>query len=606
MKKKLFLLLLIVAPLITFAACSEDIRETYIPSPTPSLSPTPIVMPEGTPSADDVQINAEQWLAYEIVFESSVEYKNPVYTVTLDVIFTNTETNKVIVVPAFWDGATTWKVRFALPELGTWNYVTKCSDDTNTGLHYHTGTVTCTPYSGELDVYKHGFVKTVYGTRYFMYDDGTPFFYIGDTHWTLPLEEIDGIGNIPQELADEYGITSQFKYIMDYRSEQGYTVIQSQPLGWYTGATGNSWFGDNLGSIFIYGVDNAMLQKFQELDKRFAYIAEKGFVHSHTQLAYPEELIEAFNLNAISEEKLDMLCRYWVARYSAYPVMWATTQEGDNDYYEWEGCTVETNPWLIVMDSIAKYDPYDHPSTCHQENVGGTRVENSSFGKKDAHTWYAAQYHTNVKDNPDWKMLIEYWKNTGAKPVVNYEGRYDHFWGGTFVARSQGWIAFLNGQFGYGYGIQPIWSIVWADYGDHTPTSDEVEEYERDLNWVEGLYEEGGQQVAYMKDFLTQLEWWKLVPCFNKSEYFRTSCDCYSVATVDNKLYVGYFYGSSQEKYLGSFTSMEKADYEIRWMNCRTGEWTDAKIVTITNGVYKIPCKPDSGDWAIYAKLIEE
>lgn len=628
MKKKLFCLLLACAMLLVCVACSEQGNtsdETPTPTitdatptevatptaePTAASTPTPTPKPQITePVGDPVHVDAQQWLAYEISFESDTEYKNPVYTVTMDVTFTHTETGETLVLPAFWDGAKTWKVRFSLPKLGDWTYVTACSDDTNVGLHYHTGTVSCTAYTGDLDIYKHGFVKTVTGTRYFMYDDGTPFFYLGDTHWTLPVEEIDGIGGISQEVADQYGITSQFKHIMDYRAEQGYTVIQSQQLGWYTGATGNSWMGDSTGSIFVYGVNNDILKKFQELDRYFAYIAEKGLVHSHTQFAYPEELIESFQVNAIDKEKLDMLCRYWVARYSAYPVLWATTQEGDDDYYAWQGCTPLDNPWLIVMNSIAKYDPYDHPSTCHQENVGNTRVNTSIFGQMKVHSWYAAQWSANIKNRSevDWNMLIEYWANPDSKPVVNYEGRYDHFWGGTFVARSQGWLAFLNGQFGYGYGIQPIWSIVWADYGEHTPTSDEVEEYERDFDWVEGLYSEAGQQLTYMKDFLTQFEWWNLVPCFNASDYYLSSGTNYSVATIENKLYLGYFYGASvNTDDLGSFTEMENAQYEIRWMNCRTGEWTDAEIVTIEKGIYKIPGKPDSGDWAVYAKLIEE
>lgn len=552
--------------------------------------------------------DVQQWLSYEIDFVSDTDYEDPVYTVDMDVVFTNNTTKSSFTIPAFWDGDTTWTVRFVLPETGDWSYETLCSDESNTGLQGQTGSLTCNPYSGDLDIYKHGFVKTEEGTRYFMYDDGTPFFYLADTHWTLPIEEIDGIGDISQEIADMYGITSQFKYIMDFRTEQGYTVIQSQQLGWYTGITGNSWMGDVSGSIFNYGVNDAMLEKFQQLDEYFAYIAEKGLVHSHTQFAYPEELIETYMDGYISEEQIDKLCRYWVARYSAYPVIWATAQEGDDDYYAYYGCTSENNPWLLVMNDIAAYDPYDHPSTCHQENTNNTRVKTSVFGTHESHDFYAAQYSSELSNNAqlDWTMLKEYYDNPGSKPVVNYEARYDHFWAGTFCTRAQGWVAYLNGNAGFGYGVQPIWSIVWAAYGEQTTSNDEVEKYERGIDWVEGLYSDAGRQLSYMKDFLTQYEWWNLVPSFNESEYYYTFNKGYSVATIENKLYIGYFYSTKDTAgSFGTFTGMENADYEYYWFNCQTGERTETQTVTITNNSLDVPAKPDSGDWALAMELVE-
>lgn len=546
---------------------------------------------------------SEKWLAYEIAFLSDKTYENTVYTVDMDVKFTNKHTGTSFTQPAFWCGDKTWMVRVALTEIGEWSYETICTDTSNTGLHAQSGKLNCVPYTGDLDIYKHGFVKVEKGKRYFVYDDGTPFFYLGDTHWTLPIEEIDGIGDLPQEIADAYGIESQFKYIMDYRADQGYTVIQSQPLGWYTGVTGNSWFGDANGSIFDYGIDDKIVAQFYELDKRFAYIAEKGFVHANSQLAYPEELIETYLAGKISQEEIEKLCRYWVARYSAYPVMWTTTQEGDNDYYGYNGCTASNNPWIYVMTYVDKYDVYNHPTTCHQEYTGETTVNNSSFGTLEGHDWYASQFSFNLQNNSilPFSTLRQYYDNGGEKPVVNYEGKYDHFWIGTFGARAQGWVAFLNGCFGYGYGVQPIWSIVWANYGEQTPTTDGVEEYERGLNWVEGLYADAGQQLIFMKDFLTQYEWYKLVPCFSGSKYFAPSGNTnYSAAHVDSDLYIGYFFGHGKNV-LGTFKNMQNGVYEVTWLNCRTGE-TISKEITVEDNTYTVEGKGDDGDWAIAVK----
>ena len=546
----------------------------------------------------------EKWVATKISFESEKTYENPVYSVDLDVKFTHKKSGKTFTQPAFWNGGKNWAVRVALNETGLWYYETICSDTKNQDLNGKTGEIFCTKYKGNLDIYKHGFVKVEEGKRYFVYDDGTPFFYLGDTHWTLPLEEIEGIGDIDEETALENNITSQFKYIMDYRAEQGYTVIQSQPLGYYEGQRGNSWFGDYFGSIFDQGIDEYMIEQFIEYDKYFEYIAEKGFVHANTQFSYPSELITAYSRGFITEREIEKLCRFWVARYSAYPVMWTTTQEGDNDYYAYGGCTPDTNPWLMVMEYISKYDVYNHPSTCHQEYVRDTCVINSIFKENESHDWFAAQYPilTREDSTPPFVSLKEYWNNKGKKPVINYEGRYDQYQLGSLGARAQGWVAFLNGNYGYGYGVQPIWSLFWSQNGYVGPMNNETEYWDRSINWLEGLKSECGQQLIYMKKFLENYEWYNLEPCFDNSEYYKPNTANYSVAHNDNKTYIGYFYGRDNDNW-GELLNMKNGQYKVTWFNCRTGA-SKISTINIKNKTYKIPPKPDELDWAIAVEYI--
>ncbi len=572
---------------------------------------------EITPVGEPITAAAERWVACEIDFVSDKTYDDPVYTADLDVVFHHAASGKTLVIPGFWDGGTAWKVRFAPTEEGEWTFYTTCTDRENSGLHHRTGTVACTAYTGELDVYKHGFVTTQPGKSYFVHADGTPFFYLGDTYWTLPLMELDSYGSvetqknagITAEEAEANGITSQFTYIMDYRAAQGYTVIQSQPLGWWTNPGQNGWFADTEQNIYTYGVNDIMLEKFQQYDRYFAYIAEKGFVHSNTQFGYPTALMTEYFGGKITDEQLEKLCRYWVARYSAYPVMWATTQEGDNDYYGDRGdcaATPETNPWLKVFEYVQKYDAYDHPSTCHQEHWGYTSVKNSAFGPLDGHTWYAAQYNGSSKTLPDFRLLREYWNNPGAKPVVNYEGRYDHFWTGSYGSRAQGWLAFMNGQVGYGYGVQPIWNIFWSGNGITNWTgSDEWGAFNLDDTWLEGLRAEAGEQVTYIKDFLCAYEWWRLTPCFDQSYFYKLGRFSGVFCHIDNELYLGYCYGpNNKRESFGTLTAMENGDYEVTWFNCQTGEYAEPFTVTVTDGTYKIPARPGEGDWAISVKLV--
>ena len=164
--------------------------------------------------ASSVDVLGETWRVTELTFESNKEYntKNAEqFDVVMDAKFTNKNSGTTLTIPAFWDGENIFRVRFAPTQYGIWEYETFC--DTDASLNGRTGTIGANIYKGDLDIYKHGFIKTN-GSKYFVYDDGTPFFYLGDTHWTMLTEEFDK----PGPHAGNTGASSHFKYIVDKRS----------------------------------------------------------------------------------------------------------------------------------------------------------------------------------------------------------------------------------------------------------------------------------------------------------------------------------------------------------------------------------------------------
>ena len=48
---------------------------------------------------------------------------------------------------------------------------------------------------------------------------------------------------------------------------------------------------------------------------------------------------------------------------------------------------------------------------------------------------------------------------------------------------------------------------------------------------------------------------------------------------------------------------MANGEYEVQWFNCITGEYGEAFTVTVTDGTYTLPAKPDAGDWVISIKI---
>lgn len=552
------------------AICMDDVNISYyeVTDPAPSFPTT-----------------TQTWIATEFVLNASVYRENPLFEAELDLILTSGETS--LTVPGFWDGGNTWRVRFALPFAGEWTWRTVCTDTSDTGLHGLSGSITCTPYDGNLDIYKHGFVGVREGDRYFTYADGTPFFYLGDTHWTLFTEEYDA----PGDHAGDTGAQSHFKYIIDKRVEQGFTVIQSEPIG--------------SGINVTNGITASDVSYFQRMDKYFAYIAGLGLVHANAQFFYPADM-ESWCKSANFDEELRVAARYWVARYSAYPVLWTLGQEVDKDFYT--HFDTATNPYHKLCELMDRYDPMKHPITAHQESTYYTKASDSSFRDLTGHVWYGAQWSPELTDQVRFATPKDFWNNGQNKPVILYESLYDYLWTNHFGARAEGWLAFLNGMYGYGYGAIDIW-YYHSTYDMDTDSNQHgilITAQDKKAPWSDSVDYESAWQTGYMSDFFYNLEWWKLTPRFDDTDWFRRRGRClYSVASDGNDTYVLYFYGSASNL-TGTVNGMDKdATYTMWWFNPRTGAWSDPTAVTAPDGSYEAPSKPDEGDWVMLLRKNE-
>ena len=568
--------------------------------------------------------DAETWVSNEIVFESEKSYSDPFNDVDVDLLLYGN--GKIYTVPAFWDGGNTWKVRFACPAEGEWFFETVCTDEENSSLHNRTGKVICKKYSGDLDIYKHGFVTTSYGEKYFTYADGTPFFYLGDTHWSMGGEAVDMV-----------------KAICEKRVSQKFTVFQSEPI--------DATFD------MSNGITEDDISGFRVNDEKFKIIADAGLVHANAQFFFPYfmEVLIANNggysdkviedgMKELSDEAkhyLEKISRYWVARYSSYPVMWTLGQEVDNDFY-WNDTTHTdwnyiNNPYKLVAEYIAKYDPYTHPLTAHQEHSGATAAYGNGEGATDnctvynkdamascfrdvkAHTFYAAQWTPSKTEQSSFTREKDFWYNSQGKPVINYEGQYCYLWTKNFGARMQGWVSYLNGMYGYGWGGHDTWSYLNV-YDEENDSSDGVDtitsEEKKNATWQDSLEYESSYQVGYMRSFLEKGEWYNLIPRFDNLAYFSPCANVYytCASNKDNTEIVVYFYSFTDENIAaktntnnygglktGTVGKLEpETKYVYQWFNPVTGEEYEEKEFTSTSfGTYYLGTRPDDTDMAI-------
>ena len=574
--------------------------------------PNPVTLPDDITEATDFE--TKTWVAVDLTFESETKYNKAGDQLYTDFRgeFTNRATGTKLTIPGFWNSGTEFVLRFAPTEYGVWEFTTYCSGDAE--LDGKQGTIAANPYRGDLDIYKHGFVTTD-GSKHFVYADGTPFFYLGDTHWGMYTEEF----NRPGTHAGKTGAESHFKYIVDKRVEQGFTVYQSEPIGTNANLTDGA-------------LSSADAKMFSQNDRYYQYIAEKGLVHANAEFFFAGDM----NKNVMNDDAyLEAITRYWVARYAAYPVMWTLGQEIDKSFYHERGdqklYTAETNPWVRVAEYINKYDAYHHPLSGHQENTtyttvtgAGTKekVENggrSAFlsdevTRRTGHNWWAAQWSPSITKQIDDAVPKDYWAS--SKVAINYEGRYCYLWTKDFGARAQSWIAMLSGFAGVGYGAVDMW-LYMSSYDTNTTSQDGIDVItpkDKATHWGEAVEFESAYQQGYMREFFEQYRWWDLVPDFNDQGHFAPDTVepegeaiarpvAYTCATIDSDLYIIYLY--SQDQGSGSVRGMAGgATYEAKWFDPVTNTYIAIGDVTADNTdgsdpVWKAPERPEAHDFVL-------
>ena len=547
------------------------------------------------PSDPMSDTKAETWRVSELHFTASRSYDDGGGDrVRLDVQFSHRKTGRTLTVPAFWDGGDSFVVRFAPPEAGRWTWKSTCPEDP--ALHGRKGTLRCREYTGPLAIYRHGFIQARKGTKYLMYADGTPFFYLGDTHW----------GMYSEDLSDEH-----FKKIVRRRVEQGFTVLQSEPIG----APFHLLDGH---------VDADDIPGFRKADAYYQFIADAGLVHANAEFFFATSLTREL---ASDDEALKVLCRYWVARFGAYPVLWTLAQEIDNDSYAELGgrfFDYTDNPWVKIAEYLHAADPYSHPLSGHQENAvntsvtgAGTEPEEShadgngvsaflseAVSERTGHSWWAAQWSPPLHETPGPEAVRDYWLS--SRPAVNYEGRYCGVWTLNFGARAQGWISFLSGFCGYGYGAADIWLYHGGFQMDIT-SFDGVEHVTPQLKaipWQEALEYPSARQMIHLKNLLESFDWWNLTPVIPGDPVFRDASGAAVYARTE-RMHLLYFYGKGTQT--GRISGpVPDAGMQAQWYDPRTGEYrVAANPVREADGYWALPPKPDGQDWVLVIRTSE-
>jgi hypothetical protein len=513
----------------------------------------------------------------ELSFTSTNNYTNFVKDVTLQCIFYNkTDTIKVY---GFWNGDSTYLVRVSINEEGDWNYKTICSDETNTGLHSQSGTIKVLKYNGSNPLQTKWPIKVSPTGRYLVYNNGDPFFYLGDTAWEMTWKSY----------SDEVR-----KYISD-RKKKGFNVCQVVAMSHQL--------------MYDYGIENRQGEKFV-IDNDFSKLNPRYFDYLDTivKIANDSGIVVALvplwagmsevNYNNItyrkyfSKEQSLNLAKYIGARYAGSYMIWIV---GGDNFYD----TPERKSfWSTFGDMLKNATGNRHLLTCHP---GGWSSSSDFFDNNtkwlDFHMYQSSHV---ASGNFTWIAAQKEYKLNPPKPIIDGEANFEDIYNRlnlegdstqieTFRikpvnVRQASYESILSGALvGITYGGNGVWQWNTTELpGGLQPR----------LTVLEAIKMPGSNNMTVVRTLMEKYQWYSFVP---KPEVIKDflSKENFIPAAENNK--IGIIYIPRGTSYIKLIEENNFLDFYSFWINPVTGDSSG-------NGYYKLNTSitpPDTNDWIL-------
>lgn len=581
------------------------------------------------------------WEKQELTFTAANTYKNAYTDVIVWVDLTGPGFNKRIY--GFWDGGQIFHLRIVATQPGTWTWKSGSSPE-DPGLAGKSGSFTVVDWTEAEKTenpLRRGFVRATANKHALEHADGTPFFIIGDTWYSVPANRFRWYDDDNER---PIGPTAGFKDYVRYRKAQGYNwlnIIAAFPnwmtddkswhivmndsakttvrSAWLEFGTGSAKNMDNEGGrpFFFPGkvpgyenqfpdMDRINPEYFKYLDRKIDYLNANGFV----------PFIEVSRRDA-------GLCWY---KYYGWPDSYARFIQYIFSRYQANN-TVLSPIHLDIIDETVS--PEDYTAAIHvvEKKFGpppfGTllsaNANPSTLENWGDDSWVTLHQIGNMREHNNYWYLTEIFNLKNPTPALNGEPYYSGYrdargpgsanytrgaTGGTELdnefCRSGTYGSFLSGGLaGHVYGAEGIWGA------DIEPTAP--------VKMWDAFQWRSGTEVQYLKTFAFSIgkRYQELVPLAdlvspNKThETLSYQGWAYCARTDDKQIFLAYFEkGCPQSQIRGAQLN---SVYRAQWFNPRDGSWLDAgkgKLVANKIGIIELPEFPSDTDWGL--KLIYE
>ncbi len=433
----------------------------------------------GVSSGADVAL----WDRFELSLQAS---RDTAWDATRLMVEFTSPAGKKHSIEGFWNGGTTWLVRFMPDEPGNWSYVTTAQGQA-AGLHAVQGSFQCRAADSANRFLKRGALRVSKSGTYLEHADGTPFFWLGDTVWTGPA----------------FATLDDWQTYLNDRAAKNFSVVQfNMVCPWRTAAT------DREGNRAFEGEKNVRINPnfYQRLDRFMDAINSTGF-------AAAPVLMWALGPkdpgNVLSEDDIEKIVRYEVARYGAHHVVWLLA--GDNRYDP-----QSSEKWKRIGRKVFGQH-WHQPVSSHPTGMNwpweSWRDEKwlTLFGYQSGHGDDAGTLAW-IHSGP----VSKNWQNKPIRPIINLEPPYeDHVayqskkpHTAYNVRRAVYWSLLAAPPAGVTYGGHGLWS--WQTDPGKTPPDHPSTGVAK--VWNEALELPGSSDMKRMVELFTSLEWWKLRP----------------------------------------------------------------------------------------------
>lgn len=481
-----------------------------------------------------------RWGMWEATLKSQRQYFNPFTEVSVMATFV-APSGKRVTVDGFYDGDNVWRVRFMPDEVGKWRWVIRAEPSEESMSASGTFVCTPSPLHGPLRVHPQN-------PLWFAFADGTPVYLLAFHLWNL-------------DAMDEPTLAKT----LDFLQAHGFNALVGphltpERMAWERQADGRPDFA------------RFNLSVWRGLDRALRLAAQRQMV------VIPFSLIGGTNgLPKAPTDALDLLLRYWVARWQGF---WNATFQPTSEWEE--GYSVAEI--LSIGDRLRQLTQGRFLISVHSLRASDATVQNAA--------WFS--YHTVQDKLTDHNFGKYVWlANLFArvpKPVLAHEC----LWEGNFYQREAGldvdnlrkaaWvIALSGGQINYADEVVP--PRRWQRPDDIGVTFSEVG---MAMSPQGLLY----PALAHLARFLRALPFWRMTP---HPELASTQVCLAEVGAV-----YAVFVPDGQAVRV----TLPARPFVARWFDPRTGKWhpTQQNVKGLTAQL----TPPDAQDWVLLLKPSEQ
>ena len=426
------------------------------------------------------------------------------------------------------------------------------------------------PQAGSPHSVKGWRLKVSPNGRYFVNQDGKPFFYLGDTCWLLfqrlNHEELD-------------------LYLKD-RAAKGFTVIQAyvirgldkkHPDG-NSSLLGESPFIDRdptrPNEAFFKNMDY-VINRANELGLVMGLVTAKSWhVTDHPEKVFDDKNAYVFG-------------KFLGERYKNNAVMWFPG--GDSDPAKYEPI------WVAMAKGLKDGSGGAHLVCYHGQ---GSTSSSMWFHNADWLDFNSIQSGHHFGSD-SFAFVSKDYSLAPAKPTVDMEAAYENHPTGAdkpridaHKVRSQAYSAVLAGAAGHGYGAM---DLFWLYKDSDGPFPKDGYQH-----WRKAMAYEGSTQVGYMRRLFEQRPWYKLAPDQSvlASDEGSGSDRVVAARAEDGSFIIAYL--PTGKPVAVKMDKLSGKSIKARWYDPREGTWREIGDYAKT-GTHEFvaPSQGARSDWVL-------